>query len=172
MFVLLTIRGVHVACGQLRWKMKNFFLPLILLLLVGCSIGITVHDEDRAAELIVDFLSALKSSEGIHLSYDWTDNKYKEEVSFDEFSQIVASIRSKNQGADIRVTGYETFGAKEAIVVYANSDISAGKMYFRFGLVGTRPKDYYLLNLNINDSEFDKTGIYKDYGQSIVIQGV
>ena len=152
--------------------MKNFFLPLILLLLVGCNIGITVHDQDRAAELIVDFLSALKSSEGIQLSYDWTDNKYKEEVSFDEFSQIVASIRSKNQGADIRVIGYETFGADEAIVVHANSDIGAEKMYFRFGLVGTKPKDYYLLNLNVNDSEFDKTGIYKDYGQSIVIQGV
>jgi len=152
--------------------MKNFFLHLVLLLLVGCSIGITVHDENRAAELIVDFLSALKSSEGIHLSYDWTDNKYKEETSFDEFSQIVAFIRSKNQGADIRVTGYETFGADEAIVVYADSDIDAGKMYFRFGLVGTKPKDYYLLSLDISDSEFDKPGIYNDYSQSIVIQGV
>ena len=152
--------------------MKSFILHLVLLLVVGCSIGITVHDEDRAAELIVDFLSALKSSEGIHLSYEWTDNKYKEEVSFDEFSQIVAFVRSKNQGADIHVTGYETFGAEETIVVYANSDISAGKMYFKFVLVGTKPKDYYLLNLSINDSMFDKTGIYRDYGQSIVIQGV
>ena len=152
--------------------MKSFILHLVPLLVVGCSIGITVHDEDRAAELIVDFLSALKSSEGIHLSYEWTDNKYKEEVSFDEFSQIVAFVRSKNQGADIRVTGYETFGAEETIVVYANSDISAGKMYFKFVLVGTKPKDYYLLNLSINDSMFDKTGIYRDYGQSIVIQGV
>jgi len=152
--------------------MKSLTLHLALFLIVGCSIGITVHDENRAAELIVDFLSALKSSEGIHLSYDWTDNKYKEEVSFGEFSQIVAFIRSKNQGADIRVTGYETFGADEAIVVYANSDVGDGKMYFRFGLVGTKPKDYYLLNLNVNDSNFDTTGIYKDYGQSIVIQGV
>jgi hypothetical protein len=152
--------------------MKNLTLHLVLFLIVGCSIGITVHDEDRAAELIVDFLSALKSSEDIHLSYEWTDNKYKEEVSFEEFSQIIAFIRSKNQGADIRVTGYETFGAEETIVVYANSDTSAGKMYFRFGLVGTKPKDYYLLTLNTNDSEFDKTGIYKDYGQTIVIQGV
>ena len=152
--------------------MKSLTLHLVLFLIVGCSIGITVHDENRAAELIVDFLSALKSSEGIHLSYDWTDNKFKEEVSFDEFSKIVAFIRSKNLGADIRVTGYETFGADEAIVVYANSDIGDGKMYFRFGLVGTKPKDYYLLNLNVNDSKFDTTGIYKDYGQSIVIQGV
>ena len=152
--------------------MKNFVLPLILLLVVGCSIGITVHDEDRAAELIVDFLSALKSSEGIHLSYEWTDNKFKEEVTFDEFSHTVAFIRSKNQGADIRVTGYETFGAEETIVVYANSDISAGKIYFKFVLVGTKPKDYYLLGLNFNDSKFDRTGIYRDYGQSIVIQGV
>ncbi|MCP4335526.1 MAG: hypothetical protein GY785_22985 [Gammaproteobacteria bacterium] len=152
--------------------MKSLTLHLFLLLLVGCSIGITVHDENRAAELIVDFLSALKSSEGIHLSYEWTDNKYKEEVTFDEFSQIVASIRGQNQGADIRLTGYETFGADEAIVVYADSDIDTGKMYFRFGLVGTKPKDYYLLNLTINDSEFDKTGINKDYDQTIVIQGV
>ena len=152
--------------------MRSLFLHLILFFAVGCSIGAIVHDEGRAAELVVDFLSALKSSEGILLSYEWTDDKFKEEVSFDEFSQIVAFIRSKNQGADIRVTGYETFGAEEAMVVYAKSDIVDGKIYFRFGLVGTKHKDYYLLNLDINDSKFDRSGIYRDYGQSVVIKGV
>jgi len=152
--------------------MKSFALHLLLLLVVGCSIGITVHDEDRAAELIVDFLSALKSEEGMHLSYDWTDDKFKEEVSFAEFSRIVSSLREKNQAADIRLTGYETFGSKEAIVVYANSEIDDGKLYFKFILVGTKVKDYYLLGLSINDSDFDKKGIYRDYRQSIVIKGV
>ncbi len=60
----------------------------------------------------------------------------------------------------------------ETIIVYASSEVSEGKMYFRFILVGTKSKDYYLLNLDINDSEFSKEGIYKEYGQSILIQGV
>jgi len=152
--------------------MKSFALHLVLLLIVGCSIGVTVHDEDRAAELIVDFLSAFKSDKDIHLSYEWTDDRFKEEVSFSEFSRIVSSIRIRNQGADIRLIGYEIFGSEEVIFVYASSDVSDGKMYFKFALVGTKYKDYYLLNLSVNDSGFDKKGIYKDYGKSIAIQGV
>ena len=108
----------------------------------------------------------------MQLSYDWTDDKYKEEVSYAEFSRIVASIRNRNQGADIRLTGYEVFGVEEVIAVYANSHTDDGRMYFKFVLVGTKPKDYYLLKFSTGDSEFSKNGIYRDYVQSIVIQGV
>jgi hypothetical protein len=153
-------------------RMGNSTLFLFLLLLAGCSTGIVVHDEVRAAELIVDFLTGFKSVKGTQLSYEWTDDKYKEEVSPSEFSRIVASIRDKNQGADIRLNGYEIFGPVETIVVYASSDVSAGKMYFRFVLAGTRSKDYYLLKLDIANSEFSKKGIYNEYGNSILVQGV
>ena len=139
---------------------------------MGCSTGIIVHDEHRAAELIIDFLSGLKSDEGKQLSYEWTDDSFKEEVSPSEFSRIVSSIRNKNQGADIRLVGYEIFGPVETIVVYASSEIGEEKMYFRFILVGSKSKDYYLLTLDINDSGFDIEGIYKEYEQSLVIQGV
>ena len=152
--------------------MKPFSLLLLLLLLPGCDIGITVHDEDRAAELTVDFLSALKSREGMPLSYDWTDDRYKKQVSFDDFSHIVAALRDKNQGADIGLDGYETFGSTEAIVVYASSGTASRKLYFKFVLVGTKTKDYYLLGLSIDDSAFEKKGIYSDYPQSIVVKGV
>ncbi len=152
--------------------MRNATLYLFLLLVVGCSTGVIVHDENRAAELIVDFLSGLKSDEGKQLSYEWTDDSYKEEVSLSEFSRIVSSIRNKNQGADIRLVGYEIFGPVETIVVYASSEIGEEKMYFRFILVGSKSKDYYLLNLDINDSEFGIEGIYNEYEQSILIQGV
>lgn len=152
--------------------MRNSTLYLFFLLVIGCSTGIVVHDETRAAELIVDFLSGLKSDKGKKLSYEWTDDRFKEEVSLGEFSRIVSSIRSKNQGAEIRLIGYEIFGPVETIIVYASSEVTEGKMYFRFILVGTKSKDYYLLNLDINDSEFSKKGIYKEYEQSILVKGV
>ncbi|MHC4856904.1 MAG: hypothetical protein ACYTBY_03705 [Planctomycetota bacterium] len=139
--------------------MRNSALYLFFLLVIGCSTGIVVHDETRAAELIVDFLSGFKSDKGKKLSYEWTDDRFKEEVSLGEFSRIVSSIRSKNQGA-------------ETIIVYASSEVNEAKMYFRFILVGTKSKDYYLLNLDINDSEFSKKGIYKEYEQSILVKGV
>ena len=152
--------------------MRNSTLYLFFLLVIGCSTGIVVHDETRAAELIVDFLSGFKSDKGKKLSYEWTDDGFKEEVSISEFSRIVSFIRNKNQGAEIRLVGYEIFGPVETIIVYANSEVSEGKIYFRFILVGTKSKDYYLLNLDINDSGFSKKGIYKEYGQPILIQGV
>lgn len=152
--------------------MQYFKLFLLLLLLAGCSTGIIVHDQDRAAELIVDFLTGLKSVEGSRLSYEWTDDRYKEEVTPGEFLRIVSSIRSKNSGADIRLDGYEVFGPVETIIVYASSEVSKSKMYFKFTLAGTKSKDYYLLKLDIADSEFSKEGIYKEYGKLISVQGV
>lgn len=145
---------------------------LILVFLGSCESGIIVHDPARAAELIVDCLSSFKSRQGIQLAYDWTDDQYKQEVSFAEFRRMVASIRNINQGADIRLNGYETFGAREVIIVYANANIDDARVYYKFTLVGTRPKDYYLLDLNVSDSSFGKTGIFHEYREPIVVGGV
>ena len=153
--------------------MKKTALVIVLsLLLAGCSSGVIVHDQTRAAELVVDFLTSLKTGPGVKLAYEWTDDSYKEKVSFTRFSGIAASIRDRNLGADIRLAGYEVFGPKETIVVYANSKPGDGKMYFRFSLVGTRSRDYYLLNFSTSDSVFGKKGIYREYGESIVVKGV
>ena len=152
--------------------MRRFTLFLLVLLIAGCNTGIVVHDQIRAAELIVDFLSGFKYDEGRRLSYEWTDDEFKKEVSLSEFSRKVTSIREQNQGADIRVLGYEVFGPVETIFVYANSEVDEGQMYFRFILVGTKTKDYYLLLLDTSDSEFAKKGIYSEYQQSIIVQGV
>ena len=145
---------------------------LFLLLLGGCSTGVIVHDEIRAAELVVDFLAGFKSVDAARKSYEWTDNLYKEEVSLAEFSRIVAFVRKKNQGADIRLDGYEVFGQVETMIVYASSEVGEGKMYFRLILAGSKSKDYYLLKFDIADSEFGKKGIYRDYAKTVLVHGI
>ena len=152
--------------------MNKLALVVVILLFVGCSSGVIVHDQVRAAELIVDFLSSLKSEQGIKLAYEWTDDKYKQDVSFTEFAEIAASIRGKNLGADIKLAGYEVFGSKDELVIYAISETGKGKMHFRFSLVGTKSRDYYLAGLSTNETGFSKNGIYREYGQSIVVEGV
>jgi hypothetical protein len=153
-------------------KIGHFVPFLFLLLLTGCNTGIVVHDQARAAELVVDFLSGFKSDDGVELSYAWTDDKFKEKVSADEFARIVSSIRSKNQGADISLDGFEFFGPVEAITLHASSQSSAGKIWFKFKLVGSRSKDYYLLELESGDTAFAKEAAYREYAQPIVIRGV
>ena len=150
---------------------KNVTVVFILLL-AACSSGVIVHDHIRAAELVVDFLSSLKSEADKKLAYEWTDDKYKQAVSFPEFTRIVAEMRGKVRGADIRLTGYEVFGARETLNVYASSDADEGKIFIKFSLVGSKSKDYYLIDLNTNDTEFDKSGIQGEYGESIIIQGI
>jgi hypothetical protein len=152
--------------------MRTFTLTLFLLLAAGCSTGIVVHDEDRAAELIVDFLTGIKSDEGMKLSYAWTDDKFKQEISEGEFSRIVYRLRSINQGAEIQLTGYEVFGPVGLINVYASSKQSDGMMYFRFVLTGSRSKDYYLLKFDIDHSQYSKEGIYNEFRQPIYVDGV
>jgi hypothetical protein len=151
---------------------RHSTLCLLLLLLTGCSTGVVVHDQARAAELVVDFLSGFKSDNGVELSYAWTDDKFKEKVSADEFARIVSTIRSKNQGADISLDGFEFFGPVEAFTLHASSQTSAGKLWFKFMLVGSRSKDYYLLDLNTADTGFAKEGAYREYAEPIIVQGV
>ena len=152
--------------------MRMFALTLIVLLAQGCSSGIVVHDQYRAAELIVDFLSSLKSAEGIQLAYAWTDDRYKQETSASEFVRIVARIRNLNQGAEIQLTGYETFGPVELLNIYASSGTGESRLYFRFVLFGSRSSDYYLLKLDVYDSQFGKEGSYGVYPESITVSGV
>ena len=152
--------------------MRHFTFLLFLLLLTGCDTGIVVHDETRAAELVVDFLSGFKTDNGVELSYAWTDDKFKEKVSADEFARIVSSIRRENQGADIKLDGFEFFGPVEAITLHASSQNSAGKTWFKFMLVGSRAKDYYLLELKTGDAGFAKEGEYREYSPPIIIHGV
>ena len=152
--------------------MKKALTVIIILLLAGCSSGVIVHDHIRAAELVVDFLSSLKSEADKKLAYEWTDDKYKQEVSFAEFNRIVAEIRSKIRGADVNLTGFEVFGSKETLNIYASSDADEGKIFFKFSLVGSKSNDYYLIDLITNDTEFDKNGIHREFGESITIQGI
>lgn len=158
--------------ASLHNNMRALAFTLFLLIFAGCDTGIVVHDETRAAELIVDFLTALKTDEGIELSYAWTDDRFKQEVSASEFAQLVAFIRNKNRGATIQLQGYEVFGPVELINLYANSETSAGKIFFRFVLVGARSSDYYLLNLDIDESDFKKEGVFREYQQSISVKGL
>jgi len=154
-------------------KAQPFFLLLLLaLLLPGCSTGIIVHDQDRAAELTGDFLNALKSDEGIDLSYAWTDDRFKEAVSREQFARVVARIRNRNQRAEIKLTGFETYGPVELISVYADSRVGNGQLFFRFTLTGSKSKDYYLLDLKTDSTEFTKEGRYHEYQQPLLIDGV
>ncbi len=152
--------------------MRKLASAIVFLLLVGCSSGITTHDNIRAAELVVDFLSSLESEQGIRNAYDWSDDKYQEQVSFAEFQQLISSVRSKNAKADISLVGYETFGPREMMAVYAQSETKAGILHFKFALTGTKTRDYYLLEFSTSDSEFSKDGNYRDYQESIVVSGV
>jgi hypothetical protein len=152
--------------------MKIFALTLLLMLAQGCDTGIVVHDQTRAAELLVDFLSSLKSAEGIQLAYAWTDDRYKQGTTDAEFARIVARIRNLNQGAEIRLTGYETIGPMEILNVYASSSPAEGKLYYRFVLSGSKSSDYYLLNLDVKDAKFNPEGIYREFADAISVDGV
>ena len=152
--------------------MKGICLLLPVLLLAACSAGITTHDGTRAAELTVDFFSSLKTDQGVQTAYDWTDDSYKKETSLARFKKLVASVRSKNSGADIRLLGYETFGSREMIIVYAISERDNKELHFKLSLIGTKLKDYYLLDFKTGTDDFGKDGIYRDYEKSIIISGV
>ena len=156
----------------MRWNRTRIASLLLMLALAGCDSGVITHDEVRASELVVDFFSSLKSAEGINMAYEWSDDRYKKKVKLADFVQIVASLRAKNARAEIRLTGYETFGAQEIFVVYAASETLEGELYFKISLTGTKNKDYYLLHFDVADAEFAKNGIYVDFDRSITIKGV
>ncbi len=145
---------------------------LIALLLCGCHPGVTVHDQVRASELVVDFLSSLESPEGVRKAYEWTDDRFKQEMSLEEFVRWMAFVRERNARADVKLVAFEVFGPVDRINVYANSVGRLEKLYFRFTLVGNKVKDYYLLELRVDDAEQRQDGIYRRYEQPVVVPDV
>ena len=85
------------ACDPVSPPARFMIFVLLVLLVQGCDTGVVTHDQTRAAELMGDFLSSLKSEEGIKLAYDWTDDRYKKDVSATDFRRKVARMRNLNQ---------------------------------------------------------------------------
>ncbi len=151
---------------------KRLRYLLIVLLMLGCDPGVTVHDQIRASELVVDFLSSLQSPEGLRLAYEWTDDGFKEKMTFDEFVDWMSSVRERNARADVRLVAFEVFGPVDRINVYASSVGRLEKLYFRFTLVGNKVLDYYLLELRVDDNEQRGNGIYRKYEQPVTVPKV
>lgn len=151
----------------------RYIMWMVLLVFVGgCSISFTTHDEDRAAQLVEKLLNDIQSNNGIKSAYEWTHVKFKETVSFDDFNKVVSNIRDFNSGAIIRIVGYETIGTEEFILIHANSEKGNQKIYYRFTLLGTKLKDYSLLNINLRDQKFQIRGLYKEFGNPLEVSGV
>ena len=151
---------------------KAAILSTLLILVSGCSTGVIVHDQIRAGQLVIDFLNALKTDEGIELAYEWTDDRYKEQVSRAQFVRMIANLRVRNERADILLQGFETYGPVELITLFAMSKPERGDLYLRFDLYGTKTKDYYLLQFVSADTPFEHEGVYQDYNERIEISGV
>ena len=175
-YIGVCLRGREPGDGAFSLGVANMKILVSCLLLLalspGCSTGIIVHDELRAAELVSDFLTSLTTDEGIDLSYAWTDDRYKQVVSRSQFARIVARIRNRNQLAEIKLIGFETYGPVELISVYAQSQVGSEQLFFRFALTGSKSSDYYLLDLYTESSAFVKEGRYQEYEQPRLINGV
>ena len=151
---------------------KRLRYLLIVVLLLGCDAGVTVHDQIRASELVVDFLSSLQTPEGLRLAYEWTDDRFQQEMTFDEFASWMAAIRERNASADVQLVAFEVFGPVDRINVYASSVGKIDPLYFRFTLVGNKVLDYYLLELRVDDSEQREDGIYRKYERPVTVPAV
>ena len=155
-----------------RHFLKACALVALLLLAAGCDSGVVVHDEARARELVIDFLEALKTDEGLELAYDWTDDRYKKEVSREQFVRQMANLRMRNDRSQILLTGFEVYGPVELITLYASSEPAEGNLYLKFDLYGSKTLDYYLLKFTPADAPFEHSGVYRDYTERIEISGV
>ncbi len=151
---------------------KRLRFLLLLVLLPGCDPGVIVHDQVRASELVVDFLSSLQTPEGLRLAYDWTDDRFQQKMAFDEFVSWMAAVRERNARADVRLVAFEVFGPVDRINVYASSIGKLDPLYFRFTLVGDKVQDYYLLELRVDDSEQRQDGIYRKYERPVTVPSV
>lgn len=150
--------------------MNTRILVLVLLVVVsGCGVNVTFHDEDRAAKIVEELLHEITTDGGVQNVYREASDAFRSNVSFDEFSKYISFVRSSIQSAVIKIVGYETFGPREWINVYAQSEAKNQVIYYRFGLVGTMIQGYKLQKIDIHGAPFDKRGVYAKYGKPIEI---
>ena len=148
------------------------YLLVIILLLSGCSVNLTVHDEDRAAQLVEKFLMDIQTTNGANVAYEWTNEQFKKSVPRDRFDELINKVRQFNSGAVIKIVGYETLGTEEVIIIYGISKKERNNVFYRFTLLGTKTKDYSLLNINLRDTEHKKGGLYREFAKPVEVLGV
>ena len=152
--------------------MRSILQIFLIIILGGCTVNLTVHDEDRAAQIVKKFLTDIQTNKGIEAAYKSTHDKFKESVSFEQFAKVILNIRNLNSKSIIRIVGYETTGTEEVILIYAFSNREAQKIYYQFALVGTKYKDYSLYNINLRDHAFKTGGLYKEFPKHLDVPGV
>ena len=95
----------------------RIFLLVIIFSLSGCSVDLTVHDEDRAAQLVEKFLINIQTTNGKNLAYDWTNEQFQVTMPREKFNEAINNIRRLNSGAVIKIVGYEILGTEEVIII-------------------------------------------------------
>jgi len=140
-------------------------LTVGLSLLMGCSVSldVTVHDEDKAADLARVFLEQIKSEAGMKVAYDNAHKELREYEVFEVFFSGISQLLKYNAGSTISIFGYETMGTNEAIFVYAKSIVGGSNLYYRFTFIGSKSKGYKLLNFNANSKGYEYKGSYSNY---------
>lgn len=145
--------------------LKSLVVIIIYFLIVGCSLKIeaTMHDENGAAELTKVFFEQIKTDEGIKIAYASVHEKMKGSVTYKEFANGIGGFSKMFAENKTSITGYETIGTEEVIMVYATMSKNDKKLFFRTTFLGTKSKGYKILNFNGNDRGYSHKGIYKKY---------
>jgi len=160
---------------------KGSIMPIIKTLIMslalfvsGCSLNLdlTVHDEDKAAELTKQYFNLLGTESGILSSYKNSHEKLRETVPEKQFLNGMKNLYEMTQRATITLTAYETYGTEEAIAIYAHAIDNDKKLFFRATYLGTKSKGYKLLNFNGNDRGYEHKGIYKSFANPVIVQQI
>jgi len=147
----------------------RFLIAFLMMCVAGCSLDLTVHDEDKAAELAAQYFNRLGEDGGIIFSYKNSHKKLRETVSEEQFLIGMQNIYRMIENSKIKLTAYETYGTEEAIAIYASAKDNDKELFFRATYLGTKSKGYRLFNFNGNDRGYEHKGLYKEFATPFVV---
>jgi len=148
--------------------LRVLLIFLIVIYLCGCRLNVTIHDEENAAiraKTILENVLFEVNAKGVYIA---SSDELKEAVVYSDFEYAVDYVAYGFSHANVTLDGYEIYGSKELITIYASSNTQEGDFYFALTFNGSKLKGYSLESLRFTNDEIPKNGVYKDFSNPIL----
>ena len=121
---------------------KNVIHISLILLFIGCSVNLIVHDETIAAKKAEEFGEVVFVRGETEEGYGLLASQVRRSVPLQDFEDIIRQMHPKTAPTFIKATEYEKMPEQRAMTIYLFGKRESEEFHYRLVMLGTATSDY------------------------------
>lgn len=138
-------------------------------LISACSLDVTIHDENAAADTALSFAEVLLFREDPAAAQNMVDEQVRQQLTQNALAQVLAAYNQSGMPLKLSVEAYETLGGKRLINIYIRGDESERSHYYKTTLRGNKDSEYRIVGFLRADEKPPTAGLYREFEERRVI---